>query len=87
MLKTKAGAIIGTPAPAPVDAESVEETARATGLGRTTIYKAINPDPAKRDGLPFLPSVKVRNRRLIRTEVRRAWLQKLEELTSGSEGG
>jgi hypothetical protein len=83
MLKTKAGDIIGTgPAQAQVDAESVDQTAKATGLGRTTIYKALNPDPAKREGLPFLPSMKVRKRRLIRTETRRAWLKQLEELQS-----
>jgi len=83
MLKAKAGDIIGTgPAAAQVDAESIEETARACGLGRTIIYQAINPDPAKRGGLPFLPSLKARKRRLVLVEVRRAWLRKLQELSA-----
>jgi hypothetical protein len=60
------------------DAHSVEETAHHSGVGRSTIYKAINPDPAKRDGLPFLASFTVGRRRLIRTSTRQAWLAALE---------
>jgi hypothetical protein len=66
------------------DAESVEETAHKVGLGRSIIYRALNPDPTKRDGLPFLPSLKAGKRRLIRAEARRAWLRQLEELESPS---
>jgi hypothetical protein len=69
------------------DAESVEDTAHKAGVGRSIIYRALNPDPAKRGGLPFLPSLKVRKRRLIRAEARRAWLRQLEELESASAQG
>jgi hypothetical protein len=68
------------------DAESVEETAHKVGLGRSLIYRALNPDPAKRDGLPFLPSLKAGKRRLIRAEARRAWLKQLEERESAQRG-
>jgi hypothetical protein len=64
------------------DAESVEDTAHKVGLGRSIIYRALHPDPAKRDGLPFLPSLKAGKRRLIRVEARRAWLKQLEERES-----
>ena len=64
------------------DAFSVEETAHKLDLGRSIIYRALNPDPAKRGQLPHLPSLKVGKRRLIRTEARRAWLKQLEELES-----
>lgn len=64
------------------DAASPEETARALRCGRSLIYKAINPDPARRDGLPFLPSFKIGRCRRIRTETRRAWLKQLEEMQS-----
>jgi hypothetical protein len=66
------------------DGESVEEAAHASGVGRTIIYRAINPDPAKRGGLPFLPSVKVGKRRIILRPTRREWLRQLEELESAS---
>jgi hypothetical protein len=68
------------------DAESVEETAHKVGLGRSIIYRALNPDPAKRDGLPFLPSLKAGKRRLIRVAARRAWLNELEERESAGRG-
>lgn len=61
------------------DAESIEDTARALGVGRSFVYRAIHPDPAVRDGLPFLPSIKAGKRRLVRIEARRAWLAELEE--------
>lgn len=51
---------------------------RKSGVCRSLIYKAINKDPAKRAGLPFLPSFKVGRRRLIRLARRRAWLSELE---------
>lgn len=68
------------------DAESVEDTARKAGVGRSIIYRALNPDPMKRDGLPYLPSLKVGKRRLIRSEARRTWLKRLEELHSADSG-
>jgi hypothetical protein len=66
------------------DAESVEATARAIGLCRTVLYQALNPNAAKRNGLPLLPSFKVGRRRLIRREARQAWLKQLEELQSAN---
>ena len=42
------------------------------------IYRAMNPDPAKRKGVPFLPSFKIGVSRRIRTETRRKWLADLE---------
>jgi hypothetical protein len=65
------------------DAESVDEAAHNSNLGRSILYRALNPDPDKRDGLPFLPSLKVGKRRLILRETRRAWLRQLEQLESG----
>jgi hypothetical protein len=64
--------------PRDADAESPDEAAHRSNLGRSTIFKAISRDPAKRDGLPFLPSFKVGRRRLILTATRRAWLAELE---------
>lgn len=68
------------------DAESVEDTAHKAGVGRSIIYQALNPDPLKRNGLPYLPSLKVGKRRLIRAEARRAWLKQLEELHCAAAG-
>lgn len=53
-----------------VEAMSVEETARRSDLGRTTIYAAIMSGA--------LPSLKVGRRRLVRPEAHRAWLHALE---------
>jgi hypothetical protein len=61
-----------------VDADKIEEAARKSGLGRSTLYLAMNKDPAKRKGLPFLPYLKVGKARLILTESRRQWLRELE---------
>ena len=60
------------------DAETPEQAAQACGLGRTTIYMAIRRDPAKRKGLPYLPSFKIGRLRRILTETRRQWLKDLE---------
>jgi hypothetical protein len=46
-------------------------------LCRSTKYRAISPDPEKRDGLPFLPSFTVGRRRLILESDHRAWLEQL----------
>lgn len=69
------------------DALSVEDTARCVSLGRSLLYKAISPDPAVRGGLPFLPSLLVGRRRVIRTEARRLWLAQLEMVTAGRAEG
>jgi hypothetical protein len=61
-----------------LDAESPEQAAHACGVGRSTIYLAMSPDPAKRKGLPFLPSFKIGQLRRIRAETRRQWLKDLE---------
>lgn len=84
MLKTNAGEIIGTAAPVALapEAVSVETAARLVELGRSTLYKALHPDPGYRDGLPHLASVKVGNARRIRVPTLRAWLSALETTTS-----
>jgi hypothetical protein len=66
------------PRPIERDAESPDQAAAACGLCRSMIYQAMNPDPAKRKGLPFLPSFKIGVSRRIRTETRRKWLADLE---------
>jgi hypothetical protein len=70
--------------PDQLDAESVENTAHKTGVGRSILYLAMHPDPARRRGIPFLPSLKIGKRRLVRAEARREWLRQLEELESAS---
>jgi hypothetical protein len=64
------------------DAESIYEAAHNSNLGRSTICKAISPDPRKRGNLPFLPSIKIGHRRIILRATRLAWLKQLEELAS-----
>lgn len=87
MLKTKRGAIIGTASPTAFMAEaiSVETAAGLADLGRSTLYKALHPHPGRRDGLPFLPSLKIGKTRRIRVEALRNWLAELEA-ASASEG-
>lgn len=60
------------------EALSVEDAARRAGVGRTFMYQALSPDEGKRDGLPYLPSIKVGRRRLVRVSTLRNWLAKLE---------
>ena len=57
-----------------IEAASVDAAGKAAGVSRAYLYQAMNPDPAKRGGVPFLPSLKVGKRRLIRMESLRAWL-------------
>lgn len=64
--------------PPAVEAVSVDKFAEISDLGRSFVYRALHPDPAYRRGLPFLPSVKVGKRRLIRLEAGRQWLTALE---------
>ena len=59
-------------------AYDIQDHCRATHTGRSTTYKALNPDPAKRDGLPYLPSFHVGRRRLILVEDSLKWLAKLK---------
>lgn len=56
------------------EAVGVAAAIKMAGASRSFLYVAMNPDPAKRGGIPFLPSVKIGKRRLIRTEALRAWL-------------
>jgi len=69
----------------PPDAESPELAARLSGMCRSRIYQAINPDPAKRGGLPFLPSLLIGGSRRIRRETRLKWLAELEAATVAAE--
>lgn len=81
MLKTRSGDIIGS-SPPQVEAVSVETAARLAELGRSTLYKALHPDPKKREGLPFLASLKVGKSRRVRVPALRAWLLELEATAS-----
>jgi hypothetical protein len=58
-------------------AYDILESCRRDGIGRSTKYKVINPDPNKRQGLPLLKSFKVGKRRLILASDHRAWLETL----------
>jgi hypothetical protein len=69
----------------PPDAETPEQTAQACGVCRSIIYRAMSPDPAKRKGLPLLPSMKIGMLRRIRIEARRKWLEELEAQTRQAE--
>jgi excisionase family DNA binding protein len=53
---------------------SVEEAAKAAGVGRTLIYEALSKNE--------LASLKAGRRRLIRVEALRAWLRDLEQQTA-----
>jgi hypothetical protein len=65
-------------------AYDIAMSCRLDGLCRSTKYKAINPDPEKREGLPFLKTFKAGTRRLMLSVDHRAWLA---ELASQSGGG
>ncbi len=85
MLKKSYGEIIGSLPQTPVrggvaelEAVSVDDAARISGFCRSFLYPALNPDPAKRKGLPYLPSLKVRKARRIRLSTLRQWLANLE---------
>jgi hypothetical protein len=60
-------------------AYGILESCRRDGTGRSTKYKAINPDPRKRDGLPFLPSFTIGRRRLILAVDHQKWLEQLRK--------
>jgi hypothetical protein len=62
------------------DAKNVQQTAENCGVCPSIIWRAISPDPAIRKGLPYLPSLKIFRRRLIRTEATKQWLEELERL-------
>lgn len=59
-------------------AVSVADAAKIGGQSRTVLYQAMSPDPKKRNGLPFLPSLKVGKRRLVLVETYRQWLVSFE---------
>jgi hypothetical protein len=61
----------------------VGQAARAIGVSRATLYEALSNDPEVRGGKPFLPSVKLGRRRLIRRQALAAWLAELER-TAGA---
>lgn len=68
-------------------AYSVPAAQKFAGIGRNGLYLAMNPDPEKRGGLPFLPSFRVGGRRLIRGRALVAWLDELEARTGTGERG
>jgi hypothetical protein len=51
-------------------------------LLRSTKYLAINPDPKKRAGLPFLTTFTAGRRRLMMAADHKAWLEKLKASTA-----
>ena len=57
---------------------TVSEAVRLSSICRTNLYAAMSPDPAKRRGLPHLPSFAFGRRRLIRFKALKAWLAKVE---------
>jgi hypothetical protein len=75
------------PAAPPVEpfAYDIAESCRRDGIGRSTKYLAINPDPTKRSGLPYLPSFTIGRRRLILAADHQAWLEKLKGLTAAAD--
>ena len=63
---------------------TVDDTARVAGICRTTVYRAMNPDPRYRNGLPFLASIKLGKCRRIRVATLRDWLAELEAASQRS---
>ena len=59
----------------------IEEFARRCGVGRTIVFRAANPNPDYRRGLPFLPTVKLGRCRGVRPETAWKWLAELERVT------
>jgi hypothetical protein len=86
MLKTSAGEIVCNVPRIPVrgsqielDGLTVDDAARIAGLSRTFLYQSMNLDASYREGLPFLPSIKVGKARRIRLGTLRQWLASLEQ--------
>lgn len=67
-----------------VEAVSVDDAARVAGVGRTSLYKAMSSDPDRREGFPYLPSIKVGRARRIRLSTLRTWLAALEAASDRS---
>jgi hypothetical protein len=86
VVKNRVGKAEGdtTPQAEPL-AYDIPESCRLDHTGRSTKYKAISPDPAKRAGLPFLPSFTIGRRRLILAADHREWLDKLRAASLGAE--
>jgi hypothetical protein len=86
MVKNRVSEAIGDTVPqAEPLAYGIIESCRRDGTGRSTKYKAINPDPQKRDGLPFLPSFNVGRRRLILAADHQEWLEKLRNASLAAD--
>jgi hypothetical protein len=66
-------------------AYDIATSCRLDGLCRSTKYKAINPDPDKREGLPFLKTFKAGKRRLMLPADHRAWLEELAAQSGGAK--
>jgi hypothetical protein len=54
---------------------------------RTKKYQAINPDPSKRRGLPFLRTFKVGSKRLMTASDHREWLAELQAASMAKASG
>ena len=64
---------------------TVEEVVAAARLGRSTVFKAMNPNPAYRAGIPFLPSVRIGRARRSRAAAFQAWLAALEQANAATD--
>jgi hypothetical protein len=58
-------------------AVDIPTACRMTGVGRSMVYMALNPNSSKRAGLPFLPSFKVGKLRRITMPNLKAWVADL----------
>jgi hypothetical protein len=59
-------------------AYSILDTCAALNLGRSSVFKMLNPDPVKREGLPYLRSYKVGKARRIPPSAVREVARELE---------
>jgi hypothetical protein len=62
----------------------IAESCRVDDICRSLKYRAIDPDPAKRGGLPYLPTFKVGRRRLMMAADHRAWLEALRTASTSA---
>jgi hypothetical protein len=66
-----------TPAQAEPLSYSIDRSCEIDGICRSMKYRALNPDPEHRRGLPFLRTFMVGRKRLLMADDHRAWLEEL----------
>ena len=64
-----------TPAHAEPLSYSIDRSCEIDGICRSMKYRALNPDPEHRRGLPFLRTFMVGRKRLLMADDHRAWLE------------